>query len=113
MTWENHVTDGDHDRTEFLGQEWLIENVIRNPSIIIRDNPDDPENKRERYLDLVVLPEASTVREIVIVVDHSYKQREFGDVVTIISKKKLNQERLKGGAIYVRHQPPTTKKDKG
>lgn len=102
-TWHLHVSGGDHnERKELVDQENMIEKVLSNPYIILPNDPENPEDKREKYVDMVMLPNVSTIRSLVVVVDHA--SPEFGDVVTAISKKSLNQEKTTGGVIYVRTQ---------
>ncbi|TEX16551.1 hypothetical protein [Bacillus cereus] len=96
-TWNFHITGGDHHRTEFAGQEQLIQDIIKDPSFII-DNSDEPNSTRQKYIDLAKLPGASTLRSVVVIVDHS--NEECGDIVTVMGKKNLNQET--GGVRYVR-----------
>lgn len=99
-TWKIHVTGEDNYRKELIGQESLIERVISDPAVILSDDYADPSNTKERYVDIVVLPECSSIRSLVVIVDHS--NGKYGDIATVIAKKKLQQESTKGGAIYVR-----------
>lgn len=99
-TWNYHITDGDNNRKEFIGQEETMHDVVVDPAFILPDDPDDPENKKERYIDLVMLPEFNSLKALVVIVDHS--SSDNGDVVTIIAKQRLNQESTRGGALYVR-----------
>lgn len=102
-TWQMHISGGDHEeRKELVDQEHVIESVLSNPYIILPNDPANPDDKREKYVDMVMLPNTSTIRSLVVVVDHS--SPDFGDVVTAISKKTMNQEKTTGGYIYVRTQ---------
>lgn len=97
-TWNYHITGGDHTREEFIGQEETIKSVIQDPCFILPNNPEDKNDTRQKYIDLVQLPKFKSLKALVVIVDH--KNEEYGNVVTIIAKSRLNQET--GGAIYVR-----------
>lgn len=100
-TWNYHITSGDHSRTEFNGEEELIRSVIEDPGFILNNNPDDENCTRQKYIDLVDLKAFTSLKNLVIVVDHEH---EIGDIVTIIAKSKVNQESTKGGVFYARNQ---------
>lgn len=104
-TWNYHITGGDHYRHELIGQEEKIKEVITDPAFILPNNPDDPSNTRQKYIDLAMLPGHKSLKALVVVVDH--ENPDYGDVVTVISKSRLNQER--GGAIYVRSKSTGSK----
>lgn len=101
-TWNYHVVGGDHARTEFIGQEKVVERVLSDPGIIIRD---EEHETREKYLDLVHLTTMTRFKVVVIVVDH--KNPEFGDVVSMWPEKTIKQS-SEGGIIYVRGQRSST-----
>jgi len=97
-TWQYHITGGDHTGKEFINQEDVIRDVISDPGIILPNNPDDENDTRQKYIDIVQLPEFKSLKALVVVVDH--ENDTYGDVVTVMAKARLNQET--GGAIYVR-----------
>ncbi|QDI90371.1 hypothetical protein EPH95_03580 [Salicibibacter halophilus] len=84
-------------RTEFDEEEQKVENVIKDPRFILKDVSDQLSNTREKYIDLVNLEAMSTLKSLVVVVDH--ENSEYGDIVTVIAKSKSNE---KGGTIYDR-----------
>ncbi|OEF99399.1 hypothetical protein BHF71_02100 [Vulcanibacillus modesticaldus] len=99
-TFYKHITGGDHERTEFIGEEETIKKVIEDPKYILPDDPFDSSNTRERYIDLIDLRSFNTLKVLVVIVDHG--TNDYGDIVTIMAKSRLNQESIKGGAVYVR-----------
>ncbi|WP_416828209.1 hypothetical protein [Ectobacillus polymachus] len=103
-TWNYHIIGGDHHRLELVNQENVVKDVLADPSMIL-PNSDDPNDTRQKYIDFAQLPGCSTVRNLVVVVDHA--NDDFGDVVTAIAKKNLNGET--GGAVYVR--PKSTRSE--
>lgn len=104
-TWHMHVTGGDHHRAQFIGQEKIIEDIIKDPAFILPNDINDPNNTRQKYIDLAQLPGYNSLKAVVVVVDH--KDEQFGDVVTVIPKNTLKSET--GGAIYVR--PKSTRSE--
>lgn len=97
-TWNKHITGGHNYRPELIGQESLIEEVVSDPKFIVPNNPDDSNDTRQKYIDIVSMECYNSLKGLVVVVDH--ENPEYGDIVTIISKNRLNQE--KGGPLYVR-----------
>ncbi|KHF27290.1 hypothetical protein LR68_03891 [Anoxybacillus sp. BCO1] len=97
-TWNYHIIGGDHTREEFVGQEEMIKGVIQDPCFILPNNPENQNDTRQKYIDLVRLPKFQSLKALVVIVDH--QNVEYGDVVTVIAKNRLNQEI--GSAIYVR-----------
>lgn len=99
-TWNVHVTGEHNFRTEFSGQEKLIENIIKNPYYILPDDHRDPSNTKEKYLDIAMLPSFERLKCCVVIVDYA---TGTGDVTTIIAKSSVS-ESTAGGVIYVRPQ---------
>ncbi|WP_162105635.1 hypothetical protein [Bacillus subtilis] len=98
-TWHMHITGGDHQRTQFIGQEEVIKSIIKDPYIILPNNIEDEEDTRQKYVELAHLPGFNSLKAVVVVVDH--KDETSGDVVTVMPKSSLKSEKT-GGAIYVR-----------
>jgi hypothetical protein len=98
-TWNFHITGGDHERTELFGEEETIKEVISDPKFILRNDPENPDDTRQKYIDLVDLNAFDSLKGLVVVVDH--QNPEYGDIVTIMPKSRIN-ESTKGGTIYVR-----------
>lgn len=98
-TWDMHVTGGDHNRTEFDGEEETVKKIIEDPYYIIDNKPDDPDSTRQKYLDFVVLDAFENIKNVTVVVDH--EKEEYSDVVTVMAKSRVNDS-TKGGAYYVR-----------
>lgn len=99
-TWYGHIISGDHDRLALEGEIDTIKNVINNPYYILSNNPHDPNDTRQKYLDIVQLQNYTALKNLLVVVDH--QNSNFGDIVTIIPKNTLKQESTEGGPIYVR-----------
>lgn len=93
-TWDMHIINGDNYRPEFIGQEKMIESIIKAPSIILPD----PIPKRERYYDLVYNTNTGKIKPVLVVVDHSTIP---GDVVTAMTKSTMKDSDERG-VIYVR-----------
>lgn len=92
---------GDHPGEE--GENLIVEtetvkSVISNPKCIYCDKAYD-KNLRHRYIDLIVSQKHKKMLAMVVIVD---TDRTPNEVVTWTIKRKLNQENLDGGIIYVR-----------
>jgi hypothetical protein len=103
-TWDYHIVAGDHERTELDGEHQLVKSVIEDPYFILKNDPENKSSTRQKYMDIVQLDAFDSLKNLVIVVDHS---NGFGDVVTVIPKSRVNQESTKGGPIYVRGKSST------
>jgi len=94
-TWEMHVTGGDHQRKELIGQEKVVEGIIASPAFIV---PDVDYDTRERYYDLVYLGSINKFKTVMVVVDHA---NSTGDVCTVFAQSRM-RETGERGIIYER-----------